>query len=182
MNTNIYFGLALTSHNNAVLCTATVNNFSATTGVVLRVEAEAPVLTAPMASVSDLSAFGGKYIVTSVANSGTGAWTFSVPVAGTYFVWCRVQSPTPQTDSFFVKMDSGAEDVYDTSEGTWSPNWQWTRVNGRGGTGVPLTLNPRTFSLSAGSHMLTFRGREPSTKLDRVIVTNDTLFVPTEAP
>jgi hypothetical protein len=135
-----------------------------------------------MVMSSDPAAFGGNYIATSVANSGTGAWTFSVPAAGTYVVWCRVLSPTSQQDSFFVKMDSGAEDIYDTAQGTWSPNWQWTRVNGRGGTGVPLTLNPRTFSLSAGSHTLTFRGREASTKLDRVIVTDDASFVPTEVP
>jgi hypothetical protein len=45
-----------------------------------------------------------------------------------------------------------------------------------------MTLNPRTFTLSAGSHSLTFRGREVPTKLDRVIVTNSGSFVPTETP
>lgn len=81
-----------------------------------------------------------------------------------------------------MKMDAGAEDIFDTAEGTWSPNWQWSRVNGRGGTGVPLTLNPRLFSLTAGSHTLTLRAREPNTRVDRVIVTNEMTFVPTEAP
>ena len=51
-----------------------------------------------------------------------------------------------------------------------------------GGHGVPLTLNPRTFSLSAGSHTLEFRGRETNTRVDRVIVTNDLSFVPNEVP
>jgi hypothetical protein len=135
-----------------------------------------------MSKVTDPGAFGGQYIQTSTENSGTGAWTFSVPSTATYYVWCRVRADSYQHDSFFVKMDSGGEDVYDAAEGTWSPNWQWTRLNGRGGTGVPLTLNPRTFSLSAGSHTLTFRGREVATWLDRVIVTNDPAFVPTETP
>jgi hypothetical protein len=79
-------------------------------------------------------------------------------------------------------MDGGPEDIYDTSEGTWGTAWQWTRVNGRDGTGIPLTLNPRTFSLTAGSHSLTLRTREAGTKVDRVIVTNKLSFVPTEAP
>jgi hypothetical protein len=135
-----------------------------------------------MAGTSDPGAFGGKYISSAVAESGTGAWTFSVPSAGTYVVWCRVKSPNSSEDSFYVKMDSGAEDIYDTAEGVWGPGWQWTRVNGRGGTGVPLTLNPRTFSLSAGSHSLRLRGREKNTRADRVIVTNDLSFVPTETP
>lgn len=140
------------------------------------------MLAGPMTSALDGGAFGGKYVSSSVADSGTGTWTFSVPSAGTYVVWCRVKSPDATQDSFFVKMDSGAEDVYDTAEGTWSPNWQWTRLNGRGGTGVPLTLNPRSFSLTAGSHSLTFRGREKLARVDRVLVTNDLAFVPTEVP
>jgi hypothetical protein len=182
MSTNVLFGLALTSHDNALLCTATLTNVAATAGAVVRIEAESPLLTAPMVNATDPGAFGGKYVLTSVANSGTGSWTFSAPSATTYYVWCRVLSPNEQQDSFFVKMDSGAEDTYDSAQGTWSPNWQWTRLNGRGGTGIPLTINPRTFSLSAGSHTLTFRGRETSTKLDRILITTDGSFVPTEAP
>jgi hypothetical protein len=135
-----------------------------------------------MASANDSDAFAGKYITSAVAESGKGVWSFSVPSAGTYVIWCRVKSPNASTDSFWVKMDSGAEDIYDTAEGTWQPGWQWTRVNGRNGTGVPLTLNPRTFSLAAGTHSLTLRTREAGTKADRVIVTNDLAFVPTEAP
>ena len=38
------------------------------------------------------------------------------------------------------------------------------------------------FSLSAGAHSLTLRAREAGTKADRVIVTNDLSFVPTETP
>lgn len=135
-----------------------------------------------MASAVDSGAFGGLYIATSVAETGTGVWTFSVSSAGNYVVWGRVKCPNSAQDSFYVKMDSGSEDIYDAAEGTWSPNWQWTVVNGRAGTGVPLTLNPRVFSLTAGTHALTFRGREKATGLDRVIVTNDLSFVPTEAP
>jgi hypothetical protein len=184
MAANVYVGLPLTSHNNSVLCASSIDSVSVTSGssaTVLRLEAESPVLTAPMASVSDATAFGGKYAVTTVANSGTGAWTFTAPVSGTYYVWCRVKTLNPDQDSFFVKMDSGAEDIYDAAGSVWSSSWHWTRLNGRGGGG-PLTINPRTFSLTAGTHTLTFRGREVQTELDRIIITNDPAFVATEAP
>jgi hypothetical protein len=77
-------------------------------------------------------------------------------------------------------MDGGAEDVFDVAYGTWGPDWQWSRVNGRGGSGQPLTINPRVFTLTAGTHTLKFRDRDRYTKLDRVILTPDQNFVPTE--
>ena len=66
------------------------------------------------------------------------------------------------------------------AQGTWGPNWQWTRVNGRGAAGVPLTINPRTFTFTSGTHTIRLRERDPLTRVDRVIVTNDFDFVPTE--
>ncbi len=196
MGASVLVGLALTSHNNPVLCAASMTSVAVTGGsvptptrtptpgasTVLRLEAESGVIAAPMAVANDSGAFGGKSIATPTTDSGSGAWTFSAPASGTYYVWARVKAVNPERDSFYVKMDSGSEDVFDTTDGTWSPNWVWRRLNGRAGTGKALTLNPRTFSLSAGSHTLTFRGRETQTQLDRVIVTNDPAFVATEAP
>lgn len=120
-------------------------------------------------------------VIDSATTTGSATWTFNVPASGQYVIWCRVIGSDGSHDSFFVSMDSGAEDVYDIAEGTWSPGFQWTRVNGRNG-GEPLTLNPRTFALAAGAHSLTFRAREPGAILDRLIVTADTTFVPTEVP
>jgi hypothetical protein len=132
-----------------------------------------------MAIGSDTGAFGGRYVASNTANTGTSTWSFSVPFAGTYVVWGRVLAPNAATDSFFVRVDAGAEDIYDVAEGTAGPSWQWTRVNGRNGTPQPATLNPRTFVLGAGSHTLRVRAREAATRLDRLIVTNDAAFVPT---
>ncbi len=100
--------------------------------MIVRIEGEAPTVTAPMTKVNSGACFGGQYIQTATANSGTGSWSFSVPSSGTYYVWGRVHAVDANHDSFFVKMDSGAEDIYDVAEGLWSSNWQWTRVNGRG--------------------------------------------------
>ena len=54
------------------------------------------------------------------------------------------------------------------------------RSNGRAGTGIPLTLDPRIITLGAGSQWIEFDGRESASKVDRIIVTNDPNFVPTE--
>ena len=189
MATDVYIGLALTAHNNSTVCTAVIDNVSSTGGsgggggsFTLRLGAEDGTIVSPMQIASDGGAFGGRFVKTTSANAGTDSWTFSVPSSGTYYVWGRVRSTDGYHDSFFVRMDSGGEDVYDTSQDSWSNSWQWTRLNGRGGTSTPLTIDPRTFSLSSGSHTLTFRGREADTWLDRVIVTNDGSFVPTESP
>ena len=37
---------------------------------------------------------------------------------------------------------------------------------------------PRPFTLGAGGHTRTFVGREPNTKLDQLLLTNDVNFVP----
>ena len=150
------------------------------TPFVLRLEAESAALSGPMASASDVQAFGGQYITNNAANAGSATWTFTVPTAGAYYVWCRVLASSSADDSFFVTAPSSGQDVYDDAEGTWSPSWQWTILNGRAGTGVPLTLDPRIVNLTSGTNTLVFQGRDLNSKLDRLIVTSDPSFVPTE--
>jgi hypothetical protein len=144
------------------------------------VEAESGVLSSAMSAHGNVQAFGGQYISSSTQDAGTAVLTVNVPSAGTYYVWGRVLAPDDSHDSFYSKANGGSEDIYDDAQGTWSPNWQWTVLNGRGGTDVPLTIDPRTFSLAAGANTIVFRGREPGSKLDRILVTNDASYVPTD--
>src|SRR6185503_3737973 len=123
-----------------------------------------------------------RYVATTTANQGTATFSVQLPITDTYVVWCRVLGIDTAHDSFFVSVDGGPEDVYDVAENTWTNAWQWTRVNGRGGTTTPLTINPRTFNLSAGSHTIAFRAREISTGLDKIIVSNDAGFVARDTP
>jgi S-layer homology domain len=133
-----------------------------------------------METLPGTQAYGGWYITSETANSGTATWHFTIPVTGNYVVWCRVHAIDNDHDSFDVRADDGPYDIYDVAEGTWGPNWQWTRVNGRGAAGVPLTINPRVLHLTAGDHTIRFKARRPLTRADRVILTNDFDFVPTE--
>jgi hypothetical protein len=123
---------------------------------------------------------GVPYLVFTQPNLGTADLTFHVPVADTVYVWARLIGPTETSDSFFVSMDGGAADVFDTVVGNnYSQNWQWRVLNGRGGV-TRFTINPRTFPLSAGSHTLTFAGREAGAILGRVLVTNDPTYIPAD--
>lgn len=143
-------------------------------------EAEAGQPTSPMVQTADTAASGGASLSSATDNSGSVSASFNITEAGTYVVWGRVKSPDSNSDSLFVSMDSSSEDVWDTAEGTWSSNWQWSKVNGRGTTGVSKSINPRLFTLSSGQHKITFRGRDKNTQLDRILITNDLSFVPSD--
>ncbi len=147
-------------------------------------EAESGALTAPMAAVNDANALGGVYVSSKVTDTGDVTIPITISKAGTYVVWGRVLAPTYSSDSFYVSVDGGAKDIWDTAEGLWSPNWQWTRVTGRStNNNNPVQLNTtgRTFQLSAGVHNITFQGRDAQSTLDSIVVTNDLSFVPTDA-
>jgi hypothetical protein len=127
---------------------------------------------------SDVQAYGGQYVSTSVAESGTAQWSFQVPTSGNYYVWARVLAPNSDHDSFYAHANDGAEDIFDDAPQT-SPNWQWSVLNGRGGTGIPEAIDPRIVPLTAGPNTFTFRGREAGSKVDRILITEDPDFVPT---
>ncbi len=145
--------------------------------VQVTAEAESAAIVSPMARRSSSTASGGQFVSTRTANSGQVIFTVNIPSAGTYVIWSRVMAADSSSDSFTVSVDGAGADTFDCAENKWSTNWQWSVVNGRNG-GAPLTLNPRTFNLSAGTHHITFAGRDANTGLDEIIVTNDLSYVP----
>jgi hypothetical protein len=146
----------------------------------MRIEAEGGTVASPMQDGNDVKAFAGEFVSSATPSQGTVTYHIDVPVHGDYVVWCRVKAVDSSHDSFFVRMDGGTEDVFDAAQNTWGPNWQWSRVNGRGPSGVPLSINPRVFPLSPGTHTLRIRERDANTGVDRVIITSDMDYVPTE--
>jgi len=96
-------------------------------------------------------------------------------------LWGRVIAATTGSDSFFVDLDSQEEDVWQVLyEGGQNPDWTWDRVSNQGsGTHISPEDDPRIFSLLAGTHIISFRGRERETKLDRILLTNDLDYDPT---
>ena len=116
-------------------------------------------------------------MIMSPLSSGSAFFSVDITVPGQYMIWCRVLSSRGTADSFYVSVDGGPEDIYDTAEGTWSPELQWTRVSGRREIN-PLEVSPRLFLLLAGIHTIRFRAREPYTCLDKCIITRNLGFVP----
>ncbi len=136
------------------------------------IEAENAVLIAPMTTKSDSSASGGKYISSSVAKQGTVKFNFNAPADGKYYVWIRTKADSFLSDSFYVKSNGGAEDIFDTAENVWSTNWQWVLVNGRGGGTSPLAINPLGFQLSKGTNTIEFTTRDANSIIDRIFITS----------
>ncbi|MBA4147178.1 MAG: tandem-95 repeat protein [Verrucomicrobia bacterium] len=150
-----------------------------TDNVYLGIEAEDAVIVSPMTVVTDTKVPSRRYVHTPLANQGTATYTVEVPKTGTYIIWSKILGETFASDSFFVAVN-GEEDVFDAAENKTSPEWQWSIVNGRGGTGTPLKLAPRTFNLSQGLNTILIRGREANAGLDRFIITDDLNYTPTE--
>src|SRR5262249_60358652 len=85
-------------------------------------------------------------------------FSFSVSQSGTYRVFARVLTPTANDDSWWVRMDGGSWVTWNNIAAT---SWTWAQF-------------PNTFSLSAGSHTLTFAYREDGAQLDKINITTST--------
>lgn len=114
--------------------------------------------------VEDGAASGGKYLLT-VNNIVTAAPTdkantlvlhFEVPSDNTYYIYARVNCPTWDDDSFWVKLD-GPLDANFANGLCTNGSWEWKELfNG---------------FMQTGSHYLTIAGREDGSCLDKFCVT-----------
>ncbi|MFO1039506.1 MAG: glycoside hydrolase family 88 protein [Geminicoccaceae bacterium] len=142
-------------------------------------EAEAAVRTGPLRLGSDSKASGGKYVDVTPGNNSTetvptgghAKWSFSVTAPGDYVVWGRVKAPTTADDSFWVRIDSGDWVAWDGI--VPGSSWHWDDVHA--GSSAAGTMR---FSLAPGSHTLELAYREDGTRIDRLLITNATAYVP----
>ncbi len=156
----------------------------------LHLEAESGDLTAPMALSTNVPAADAAPVVhaaSSISEDGALTLHFEVPVEADYMAWCRVNTASGASDSFYVSLDGdpSTEDVYDAAEETFADTWKWTALCGRGaatnGYEYAYSVAPRVFHLTAGAHSITFRGRERNTRLDAIVITSDSTFDPEAA-
>lgn len=140
----------------------------------ITIEAENGFLSAPFRIEYDETASSDLYVQNLITDSGGADYFFNTQEAtGTYVVWARIKSVDSTHDALIMSVDAGDPDIFDTAVAFWSQKWQWVIVGGRGGTPVPNTILPRTFDLKKGLHVVHFRGQDPGTKLDEIIVTNE---------
>jgi hypothetical protein len=138
----------------------------------LRFESEAGTITPPMRSINAASgAFGSSYVDTpagtatgtATAPSGTATFGVNVPSAGTWYLWVRMYGPDTTSDTLFESVNGAArQSVVAASTG----QWQW--------------IAGRSYTLAAGLASVELAGREAQARADRVLLTNDPTFVPTE--
>lgn len=143
--------------------------------VQIMLQAEEAILEMPMFFVTNYGAMNGKYVVSTNVDAGACNFVFTVPFVDEFIIWARTLSPNTGQDSFFVSHNNQPEDVYDTT-GFWEAEWQWTTVNGRGGTSG--AIDPRMFLMTTVSNNIKFRAREVYTGLDAILITNDRNLVP----
>ena len=80
---------------------------------------------------------------------------FSVDSTSTYSVFARLDCPTYNDDSFWVKMDDGA---FVMMNGLVTSGWEWKRFN--------------DYTLTEGEHIFTIAYREDGAKLDKIAISN----------
>lgn len=137
---------------------------------------DAPLILLPFEVGEDREASGGRFLWVPGAPGAQGSaaearafFLLQVPKAGRYFLWARVQTPTPEDDSFFLRLRQGRRELIPLTE--WHtgvhPKWEWVLVE----LGKPGGKLQKALELPAGVVMLEIAGREDGAKIDCLLMT-----------
>lgn len=185
---------AADSTTTATTATPTTNDSAASdssTDIVepLFLEAEDGRITEPTAVRADLEASARAYVSSTEGGGpsddlgGTVSLEFDIDGTGSYLVWGRVASDTDgptSSDSFFVSLDDGPEDVWDFFQPIGGTDkWEWDLISlrceedGDPGSFSVHFCDPWSIHLTSGRHVLTFRTRDPLSRLDAIVVVDE---------
>ena len=137
------------------------------TGIeTLTFEAEGATVGSNWEITADDQASNGRFAAVrpgteSIAAAPTGTESaitlpFTVKTADDYSVFARLNCPSADDDSFWVKMDDGA---FMMLNGLGTRGWDWVKLS--------------NFPLTAGEHTLKIAYREDGAKLDKISISND---------
>ncbi|MFO8079348.1 MAG: hypothetical protein R6V07_03480 [Armatimonadota bacterium] len=136
-------------------------------------EAESGLIEPQMEVGEDDAASGGQFVWVpgepGARNSlpGSVTWRLDVPEAGEHYLWGRVNAPTQEDDSFFVRAYTEDAEVFprtDWHTGTHE-SWEWTAFT------LVRSEQPLPLSLPEGEVNLEISAREDGTKIDRLMLT-----------
>lgn len=123
---------------------------------------------------TDSECSNGKYLMVKPGVQATGVpssnstdylvYNFSVPENGSYKIWGRVLAPTPNDDSFWIRVDGGGWVNWNGIPGGTS--WVWDDVHDQSND------TPMNYTLNAGDHTLAVCYREDGTGIDKFYITN----------
>ena len=139
-------------------------------------EAESGRITAPIITDQDLKASQEQYVWMSApkgarGGSDLGAVTFRInlPTTNTYYIWARVLTPTPDDDSFYLRLY--------TTKKIHIPRSSWHMGQHKTWTWIPIKLEDAStitpFSLPQGLINLELRVREDGAKIDKLYITSN---------
>jgi len=117
-------------------------------------------------TVSDASASNGAYVTVrpeleTIAAASTKSedhivMTFTADKDTPYYLFARLNCPTADDDSFWIKMDDGQ---FAMANGLSTNAWEWVRIS--------------SYALTAGKHTLTIAYRENGANLDKICISSD---------
>ena len=153
-------------------------------------EAESGQLSSPFGAATESGITYVSCPVYPIAGSMT--LSFNVPVEDDYHVWCRVRGGSSSSDSIYIALDGAtSDDIFhfygapDPLTGSRSSDWIWKKIFIPPPTSPAPTastvLSPRVYSLTAGGHSFRFRAREQHAQIDRIVLSSDPDFVPSDA-
>jgi hypothetical protein len=168
-----YYVQSADSAGNTATSTPTRTFVTAANGFTyLRFEAEAGSLVAPVrGATTGTGGFGEAYIDTPAGTStgtssnpaGTATFGVNIPTAGSWRLWVRMYGPATSSDAWYESINGAARQQVVPSV---SGQWQW--------------VSGRTYTLGTGLSTLELGGREAQARIDRVLLTDDPTFTPTE--
>ena len=160
--------------NHTILLTITDNDKNTDTDVVIIkitedtgvwLEAECGEIGSLWDVAYDNNASDGEYISIKPGNNSTDAapynstgqaiYTFDVKESGAYYLYARLICPSPNDDSFWIKMNNGSFSMWNNIS---AATWQWIQFNSG-------------FSLNTGMNTLTVGYREDGARLDKIWIT-----------
>ncbi len=97
--------------------------------------------------------------------SGSWDYGFSIPSSATWYVWFRMYGLNNNANAWFETVDGAS---FAPVEPAANSAWEWVAA--------------RSWTLLGGHHTLTLGGAEALARIDRVLITDDPAFVPTEQP
>jgi hypothetical protein len=116
--------------------------------------------------LTDAEASNGKYVevkpdIESTKSAPVGSKNFitigfSVPTKGYFSVFGRLNCPSAEDDSYWIKMDDGD---FSMANNLVTSGWQWVRIS--------------RYMLTAGKHTLTIAFRENGAMLDKICISDN---------
>jgi len=166
--------LTVTDNDGATASTSVKIVISSDNTDEIWIEAECTTISEHWDIISSPAASGGKYLTVKQEYQALNAPTadtihhlvyrFTVSEGGIYKIWGRTLAPTPDDDSFWIRVNDGNWINWNGIQG--GSTWQWDDVHSLANN------NTMTYSLEPGEHTLYVCYRENGAAIDKFYITN----------